>query len=301
MLISDVGDKVNYWVVKGRPDENDFDTILVPNEEQAWRTRRPLPKQLAEGDFVFIWASSPWREFVGLAQFRSSIDDKDKDGNNRFLLKYISPRLTRPMGIEALRDDATLNKDGVPSFLKAGAAGTIFPLTTQQGQRIRSLLVASNPSLSSSQSSRNLCASDVAEPPNRIEVTISRIIRDTAKSRSLKTLYAHMCQVCQLVLPVSPGIFYIEAHHIRPLGAPHSGSDEHDNMIVLCPTHHAMFDLAITRFVSDSEIAIFGSVHRLDMRHSFSQSSIVYHNELYDMRELRTLAGRTAPACLQTG
>ena len=159
---------MNYWVVKGRPDEYDFDAMLVPDEEQAWRTRRPLPKQLVEGDFVFIWASSPWCEFVCLAQFRSSIDDKDEDGNNRFPLKYISPRLTRPIGIEALRDDATLNRDGVPSFLKAGAAGTIFPLATQQGQRIRSLLVASNPSLSSSQSSGNLCASDVAEPPDRI-------------------------------------------------------------------------------------------------------------------------------------
>ena len=79
---------MNYWVVKGRPDENDFDAMLVPDEEQAWRTRRPLPKQLAEGDFVFIWASSPCCEFVGLAQFRSSIDDKDEDGNNRFLLKF---------------------------------------------------------------------------------------------------------------------------------------------------------------------------------------------------------------------
>ena len=65
---------MNYWVVKGRPDENDFDAMLAPDEEQAWRTRRPLPKQLVEGDFVFIWASSPWCEFVGLAQFRSSTE-----------------------------------------------------------------------------------------------------------------------------------------------------------------------------------------------------------------------------------
>ena len=285
---------MNFWVVKGRPAENNFDAMLVPDEEQAWRTQKPLPKQITKGDVVFIWASFPQLEFVGISQFQSSLEEKDEKGNNKFLLKYLSHRLINPIGIEALRADTMLNKNSVPSFLKAGAAGTIFPLSMQQGERIHSLLLVNNPSIAPSQGNEELHASDIAEPPERIEVTISRVIRDTAKSRSLKALYQYRCQVCQLAIPISPGIFYIEAHHIRPLGTPHVGRDEHDNMIVLCPTHHAMFDLSIVRFVSTSEVEVYGSIHRLDVRHSFNPSSIAYHNELYEERERKSLTKRTA-------
>jgi len=31
-------------------------------------------------------------------------------------------------------------------------------------------------------------------------------------------------------------------HHIRPLGRPHDGPDEPENILVLCPNHHTDFD-----------------------------------------------------------
>jgi len=78
--------------------------------------------------------------------------------------------------------------------------------------------------------------------PGRINASISRVIRDTALSRSLKLLYNFVCQVCgtRLMGPAGP---YAEAAHIRPLGIPHNGPDTPDNLLCLCPNHHFLFDV----------------------------------------------------------
>src|SRR5829696_1829677 len=64
--------------------------------------------------------------------------------------------------------------------------------------------------------------------PNRREVRLSRIIRDTAQARAIKVLYDHRCQMCgtRLKCPAGP---FAEAAHIRPLGAPHNGPDTKNN------------------------------------------------------------------------
>lgn len=271
--------------MKGRPAENNFDEMLVPGEVTAWRTQKPVPNIMTPGDKVFIWASSPWRRLIGVAEFESPVPQKDADGNNRFRLRYLTRPLAVPLGIGPLRRDRVLNEEGMPSFLKSGAAGTIFRLTMAQGERIAALLGEANPNISLASRDPDLHSSDLADPPQRIATTINRVIRDTAKSLSLKTLYEHQCQVCRQTIPVTTTTFYSETHHIRPLGEPHNGADEHQNMIVLCPTHHAMFDLSIPRFVSASEVAIYGSRYTLLLRHELSSSSIDYHNRLFSDRK----------------
>ena len=39
---------------------------------------------------------------------------------------------------------------------------------------------------------------------------------------------------------------YSDVHHVWPIGD--KGDDDYDNMLVLCPNHHAMFDLALIQF-----------------------------------------------------
>jgi len=78
-------------------------------------------------------------------------------------------------------------------------------------------------------------------PPDRIETTIQRVLRDTKKSADLKTKYKHACQLCKRRIEI-PGGFYIEVHHVRPLGDPHAGRDTLENMLVLCPSCHVEFD-----------------------------------------------------------
>lgn len=84
-------------------------------------------------------------------------------------------------------------------------------------------------------------AIDVA-PPERVATHAYRILRDTKMAREIKGAHLNLCQVCDTVLKLPNGLSYAEAHHLRPLGAPHHGPDIASNIIVVCPNHHALLD-----------------------------------------------------------
>jgi predicted restriction endonuclease len=121
--------------------------------------------------------------------------------------------------------------------------------------------------------------SDIGVPPDRIQAHVQRIVRDTAAAESLKALYDYKCQVCGLRIEPSSGSYYIEVHHVKPLGGGQSGLDTHANRLVLCPNHHAMFDFGIPRFVAANEISIADTVHTLTCKHKLSDDVIASHNE----------------------
>lgn len=128
--------------------------------------------------------------------------------------------------------------------------------------------------------------SDIVAPPDRIEVHVQRIVRDTALSKSLKALYEYKCQVCGLRIEPASGSYYIEVHHVRPLGGVHSGFDSHTNMLVLCPNHHAMFDFGIPLFIATNQISIEATTHTLTCKHNLTDEVISYHNEHIHRRKL---------------
>ena len=82
----------------------------------------------------------------------------------------------------------------------------------------------------------------VKKIPKKIKTTIVRVIRDTAKTKKLKIRYDNICQVCRYKIAEN----YSDVHHVWPIGD--KGDDDYDNMLVLCPNHHAMFDLALIQF-----------------------------------------------------
>lgn len=130
--------------------------------------------------------------------------------------------------------------------------------------------------------------------PERIVATVSRIIRDTDAARSLKSRYHYRCQVCGLQIQAAPGRYYIEVHHIRPLGGGHDGMDEHSNMLVVCPNHHAMFDLWIPRFLNPARIAIGSEEFQLESQHTLSPDVISYYNKFQERRR-RDIFVETSP------
>jgi len=89
---------------------------------------------------------------------------------------------------------------------------------------------------------KSIKANDITEPTKRSDIQISRIIRDTGLSRDLKEEYDNRCQICGDYIQLVDRK-YSEVHHIKPLGKPHDGPDKKENIIVLCPNHHAAFDL----------------------------------------------------------
>lgn len=110
------------------------------------------------------------------------------------------------------------------------------------------------------------------DPPLRIETVTYRILRDTVAARQLKTEHECRCQICGTTIDLQDGSRYAEAHHIRPLGSRHNGPDVRENMLVLCPNHHAMCDYGVIPLARETLREIVG--------HAVHQSFIDYHNEM---------------------
>ena len=72
--------------------------------------------------------------------------------------------------------------------------------------------------------------------------------------------------------------FYIEVHHIRPLGGEHKGVDDENNMIVLYPNHHAMFDFGIPLFISKDQVRIGSEIFTINRKHNIDETNVEYHN-----------------------
>jgi HNH endonuclease len=109
-------------------------------------------------------------------------------------------------------------------------------------------------------------------PPSRVIVKTSRIIRDTGMIRELKLIHKNCCQICGDALELSNGKTYSEGHHIKPLGSPHHGPDIPENILILCPNHHALCDLLA--------IDLSMTKLRVGSGHVVRQDFIDYHNSL---------------------
>jgi hypothetical protein len=114
-------------------------------------------------------------------------------------------------------------------------------------------------------------ASDLGSPsPERVAVTVHRIIRDTELARHVKALHRQECQICGHTIELPDGSSYAEAHHIQPLGEPHNGPDVIGNILCVCPNHHAELDLR-ARKITKSELAIVDG-------HAVARKFVDYHN-----------------------
>ncbi len=114
-------------------------------------------------------------------------------------------------------------------------------------------------------------AVDIAEPTLRQESTTYRIIRDTNLAKRVKSLHGYRCQLCEYTLLLPNGSLYAEAHHIQPLGEPHNGPDVMENVLCVCPNHHAELDYGARRLQIGELRVLFG--------HSVGEEYIRYHNE----------------------
>lgn len=112
----------------------------------------------------------------------------------------------------------------------------------------------------------------------------TRIVRNTAVAIAVKKLYDDYCQVCDTRLEV-PGGTLSEGAHIRALGRPHLGPDVPDNVLCLCPNHHALFDDGGIYITGDLKVHDFhGQVIgplRKHGKHPISLDHIRYHRGLW--------------------
>jgi predicted restriction endonuclease len=118
---------------------------------------------------------------------------------------------------------------------------------------------------------------DIADPAPRHESTTYRILRDTNLARRVKSLHQYRCQLCGYTLCLPNGLMYAEAHHIRPLGEPHNGPDTVENIVCLCPNHHAELDYG-ARSLQGADLNIVPG-------HSVAEEYIRYHNHVICKRD----------------
>jgi hypothetical protein len=105
--------------------------------------------------------------------------------------------------------------------------------------------------------------------PDRTLTPVERIVRDVGIVGELKRLYGYRCQMCGTRLELSSG-FYCEAHHLKPLGAPHNGPDVKANIILVCPNHHVLLDYGAMRI----------DIGTLHVNHHLTSNEFVnYHNQ----------------------
>lgn len=76
----------------------------------------------------------------------------------------------------------------------------------------------------------------------RKEITKDVIIRYQKLVEHIKQMRGRKCQICQYSFIMDNGNEYCEAHHIQYLSE--NGSQNSDNVVLLCPNHHRMFHYA---------------------------------------------------------
>jgi putative restriction endonuclease len=120
--------------------------------------------------------------------------------------------------------------------------------------------------------------------PQRREMTVQRLVRDTAQARRIKAIYYYRCQMCGTRLEGLAGP-YAEAAHIRPLGTLHNGPDTPENILCLCPNHHVLFDRG--GVVVAEDLSLIGADGRLTVQpqHRVSEYHLHYRREHYQVND----------------
>jgi hypothetical protein len=111
--------------------------------------------------------------------------------------------------------------------------------------------------------------------PQRVPITVDRIVRDGPLALEVKILHDHKCQLCDLQIVLPGNRLYAEAHHIRPLGNPHDGPDIKSNLLCVCPNCHVMLDYAAIPLNPANIRHING--HQIDLAH------IAHHNQRHSI------------------
>ncbi len=126
--------KPGSWVVKATWDN--VEVHVAAGQDATWATKKP-PKAWRPGDRLFFWQGRQVCEVQALGELVSISPKKDAEGRTRFKVRYTSGALNYRPCLAQLREDQILSG---ASFLKSGPAGTVFPLTQEQGDRLSEII-----------------------------------------------------------------------------------------------------------------------------------------------------------------
>ena len=246
---------MRYWVLKGNPRSNDWDSMLVPGTSGKWHTGRP-PKEWSVGDRLFCWESTPSLRIIGVAKLLQTNCGLDEEGDLLFEVEYQTRRFVSMPGIAELRSVPILN---TASFLKTGPATTVFPLSSDQASILSRLLVARNPELAWVLSDLGLSSTPVVAPELDIPEGTSegarkwiahfvrernRTIVEEKKADAFRRNGMLACEVCTFDFAKHfgrLGEYFCEVHHRLPLGEADGPTETRiDYLSIVCSNCHRM-------------------------------------------------------------
>lgn len=236
----------------------DWRDFFAKNRTKDWGSSNWIPELncLNKSDMVIAYQTNI-NEIVGLVEVHRTCE--------RDSYVYLTPIEQIRVKVRPLKKaDPKIN--AIPAF-KPGPIQTIYDISFADARRILTAAGATygfEPDYTPK-------AKDMKTPPKKVEFTTYRILRDTVLAREVKQIYNYKCQVCQHdALKLGDGSSYAEAHHIQPLGSPHSGLDVPENIICVCPICHVLLDYGA--------IKIHASRLLIHDGHKLEQKYIDYHN-----------------------
>lgn len=252
------------------------------------RTLRELSQISTDWDVRVVSPGGSYDSGLKLVTLERGSVGKDRLHNQRGKYDTIDKQVINKFGLAIRPEDLWKLFFRIGAIDKAVTRITIRPLQVEllDGTTLK-LWKGPKPITVTIEPDLEALACDVDEPPAKALVTVSRIIRDSPKSKQLKRHYDYMCQVCRRTLLLANKLRYAETHHLKPLGGVHRGIDAWANMVVLCPNHHAMFDrgaLALLAekthiIVLDGSSRTFKHLGRLFLQppHNLDLKFLTYH------------------------
>lgn len=235
---------MKYWIIKARPDREDFSEFPARGSVDRWYGRR-LPGDWAKGDVMFIWAGAPLLRIKGLAELTKPTDGRDKAGR-RFRVRNLTDPIDGP-GIEDLRKQRVI---GDASFLRVGPQGTVHRLTELQGTTLLALL---DPLLSDQIRDRlapqGLPDSVLGDEPLDAEgrkrmAKIKMTERSPANRRAVLARHKnpYHCEACNMDFASTYGAdfgYVIQVHH-KTAVAVGLQTPKPSQFLLLCPNCHVV-------------------------------------------------------------
>jgi len=122
------------------------------------------------------------------------------------------------------------------------------------------------------------------ELPKIKEYVVSKHERKPEITIKIKNLYKNTCQICNEKLISPKGLISVGAH-IRGLGKPHDGPDSIENLLCLCPNHHALFD-SYAFYIEPHTYKIIGLEEfkdkKINILHKINNEHLEYQKKLFE-------------------
>lgn len=244
---------MRYWVVRARPARNDpFEEWILPQSIGRWHTKRP-PKNWEKGDRIFVWASSPQQQIIGLGLLHALPVKPERNGRYWFRIDYLTGVLPNPVARSSLASDPVLRES---ILMKYGPAFSVVRLTDAEGEGLYRLVTQQN----------REAKAIWPEPKTRTSAPYPSVIDiDLEGKEGLRSLRSHIqlernpklikakkgavlartgrleCEACGfdfLVKYGRAGEGFCEVHHIKPLSHDGRRTTKLSDLAVVCSNCH---------------------------------------------------------------